>query len=510
MKALTFLGTGAYKAVTYVWQGEGGTEYTARTHLFPEAIAHIFRPDQLLVFVTERAKQSRPPGETKTHLEALQERLCSLDPPIDVEPIDIPEGRSEAELWKIFDCIATAVPEGETILLDITHAFRSIPVLVLAIAAYLRRTKRVTIRHILYGAFEAREPFREPPQPEDQAPIFDLTLLLDLLDWLSGAEALLERADGRLLAQRLKEVHRQQWRQGGEELPRKLQTLGDRLNKFSLSLWLNRPREGMRKAHELVDLLNEAEPEVTRWAKPFGVILEQIRKAVEPIAYENLCVLDQESLAKQHALIGYCLEKGLIVQAVTLAREWLINWVMLHRGEGNWLERGDREEVERALGAAMKRQRDEPAEVPEWLDLFPRKDAVIDAWGRLGQLRNDLAHCGMTRDAALSQSVEQRVNELSKLLESLSAENQGGRLVGGQVVIDLKNLYGEVAKLDELSDYLEQAGALAGEGNDVMLTGQAPIWLYLAVAHALHGKARRLWYTSPVTGEVLIFDHSAR
>ncbi|WP_456339577.1 CRISPR-associated protein Csx3 [Fervidibacter sacchari] len=43
-----------------------------------------------------------------------------------------------------------------------------------------------------------------------------------------------------------------------------------------------------------------------------------------------------------------------------------------------------------------------------------------------------------------------------------------------------------------------------------MLTGQAPVWLYLAVAHALHGKARRLLYTSPTTGEVLIFDHTAR
>ncbi|MFZ8852729.1 MAG: CRISPR-associated protein Csx3 [Armatimonadota bacterium] len=43
-----------------------------------------------------------------------------------------------------------------------------------------------------------------------------------------------------------------------------------------------------------------------------------------------------------------------------------------------------------------------------------------------------------------------------------------------------------------------------------MLTGQAPIWLYLAVAHDLHGKARRLLYTSPTTGEVLIFDHTAR
>jgi hypothetical protein len=49
---------------------------------------------------------------------------------------------------------------------------------------------------------------------------------------------------------------------------------------------------------------------------------------------------------------------------------------------------------------------------------------------------------------------------------------------------------------------------LAGEGNTVVLTGQAPVWLYLKSAHALHGKARKLIYRSPVTGDVVIFDHS--
>jgi len=41
-----------------------------------------------------------------------------------------------------------------------------------------------------------------------------------------------------------------------------------------------------------------------------------------------------------------------------------------------------------------------------------------------------------------------------------------------------------------------------------VLTGAAPVWLYLRVAHALHGKARKLIYRSPVTGDVAIFDHS--
>lgn len=78
---------------------------------------------------------------------------------------------------------------------------------------------------------------------------------------------------------------------------------------------------------------------------------------------------------------------------------------------------------------------------------------------------------------------------------------------GERVTIDLKGLYGETAKLAELPTYLERALALAGEGQSVVLTGAAPIWLYLKIAHALHGGVRRLAYHSPVTGEVVIFDH---
>lgn len=76
--------------------------------------------------------------------------------------------------------------------------------------------------------------------------------------------------------------------------------------------------------------------------------------------------------------------------------------------------------------------------------------------------------------------------------------------------INLQALYSETetAKLSQLEEYENKARELAGEGNVVILTGAGPVWLYLKVAHALHGKAKRLIYRSPVTGDVVIFDHS--
>lgn len=74
-------------------------------------------------------------------------------------------------------------------------------------------------------------------------------------------------------------------------------------------------------------------------------------------------------------------------------------------------------------------------------------------------------------------------------------------------VVDVGTLFDETAKLGELDAYIGRAVEVAGQGSTVVLTGRAPVWLYLKIAHALHGKAKTLIYRSPVTGDVVIFDH---
>jgi hypothetical protein len=81
------------------------------------------------------------------------------------------------------------------------------------------------------------------------------------------------------------------------------------------------------------------------------------------------------------------------------------------------------------------------------------------------------------------------------------------------VVIDVEALYrahGDTALQRHLPDYERAALARAGHGADVVLTGRGPVWLYLRLAHALHGVARRLVYRAPEAGDVPIFDHRSR
>ena len=75
------------------------------------------------------------------------------------------------------------------------------------------------------------------------------------------------------------------------------------------------------------------------------------------------------------------------------------------------------------------------------------------------------------------------------------------------VTINVEELYVGLAKLDQLEEYTQRVLNQAGEGNEVIMTGKGPIWLYLKLAHALHGKALRLIYRAPNAEHVLIFDH---
>jgi hypothetical protein len=78
------------------------------------------------------------------------------------------------------------------------------------------------------------------------------------------------------------------------------------------------------------------------------------------------------------------------------------------------------------------------------------------------------------------------------------------------MTLDLATFYQATgtAKLADLAAYEARLRAMVPPGADVTLTGQAPVWMYLRLAHTLHGIARSLTYDSPVTGPVVVFDHN--
>lgn len=66
----------------------------------------------------------------------------------------------------------------------------------------------------------------------------------------------------------------------------------------------------------------------------------------------------------------------------------------------------------------------------------------------------------------------------------------------------------EDKKWSELDQYVSEAQDLAGQGKEIILTGPGSVWLYLKVAHCLHGVAMKVVYDSLVYWRVVIFDHN--
>jgi len=90
--------------------------------------AAIAKPDEVMVFKTKEAAQ--------IHWEDLKQELQEKGY---LEPVgvDIPAGQSKEELWEIFNTLVDAVQEGDMVAFDITHSFRSLPLISFLSVAYL-------------------------------------------------------------------------------------------------------------------------------------------------------------------------------------------------------------------------------------------------------------------------------------------------------------------------------------------------------------------------------------
>ncbi len=149
MKAFTFLGRGQLHESTYTYQGQN-----CETRFFAEALVSFFNPDTLVVVTTGKASQEPVSEKDKTdRLTAIQNLLANQT---EVISVTIPEGESEEQLWQIFNTVVGKIQDGDRVLFDITHGFRSLPFLTFLALAYVRNVRRdVEIERVVYGAYEA-------------------------------------------------------------------------------------------------------------------------------------------------------------------------------------------------------------------------------------------------------------------------------------------------------------------------------------------------------------------
>jgi CRISPR-associated DxTHG motif protein len=374
MKLIAFLGTGEYKCATYRWN-----DHTYETSFVQEAFVHWLKPETTCVLLTERARAR--------HWNDLSQRLQGHTQIVEV---DIPDGKSEAELWEIFEAISEVVQEGDEIAFDITHGFRSLPMIALLTIAYLKQVKGVKVQYVLYGAYEALD--------NQGAPVFDLTPFADLLDWLAAAKMFTATGDSSELGRLIQEVQNDAYRNRGacgENLPRALKNFGMALEEVSNDLLLARVPNLPKSVSNLIEKQKRASAEVSDWTPPLTLLLDKIADAYEPF--------QDDSLPTQAKLIRWYLDHNHIVQAMTLAREWVVSY-HLHKEGKDWRDAAARKQMENQLNESLKQEA---------------------LWSDIITIRNDLAHCGFGRaegQVLSATSIRQNAEEVVKQIERLAQQ----------------------------------------------------------------------------------------
>ncbi|BBM69618.1 TIGR02221 family CRISPR-associated protein [Rhodothermus marinus] len=261
---LSFIGTGKYQPCIYVWNDQ-----RCETPYFQEAAFQFFEPEDCLVLMTEEAE--------RIHGQALSARIA-------YQPIRIPDGRTEDELWEIFSTLTEHVPQDATLIVDVTHGFRTQPMLALAALYYLRVTRNVEIERIVYGAFEAHNP------ETNEAPVFDLTPFLTLIDWSVAAHQFMRYGQAEDLARLIREIHRRTHVERAGVQARHAAPAASWLQGFARGLALARVTEVMTKhACCLPEALEQVRQEVNRIARlrPFELLLDQTAERVRLLYHDN-------------------------------------------------------------------------------------------------------------------------------------------------------------------------------------------------------------------------------
>jgi CRISPR-associated DxTHG motif protein len=373
MKLIAFLGTGEYKCATYRWNDQ-----TYKTKFVQEAFVHWLKPEATCVLLTEKARAR--------HWNDLSQRLQGHTQIVEV---DIPDGKSEAELWRIFEKISDAVCEGDQIAFDITHSFRSLPMIALLTIAYLKQVKGVKVQHVVYGVYE---------KGKHEAPILDLTPFANLLDWLAAAKMFTATGDsselGRLIQDVQDAAHRNK-EAYGDSLPLALKNFGAALKEVSNDLLLARVPNLPKSVSNLIEKQKRASAEVSDWTPPLTLLLDKIADAYEPF--------QDDSLPTQAKLIRWYLDHNHIVQAMTLAREWVVSYYAQQKS----LSRND---AENELNQRANNQ---------------ENDELVQLWSSIRNIRNDLAHCGFGREEGQvlsATSIRQNAEEVVKQIERLAQQ----------------------------------------------------------------------------------------
>lgn len=323
--------------------------------------------------------------------------LCSqMNLPFPIVPVKIKNGDNESEIWKNFRIIFDNLQPDDEVFFDVTHGFRSIPMLVLVLNNYSKFLKNIRIKSITYGNYEARN-------EKNEAPIISLNFISELQDWTSAANMFIETGRTSKLSQLLKPEGIISLDNFAQEI---FECRGISINKGESATDLKNELNALEKNHS------------------FKEITQKIAEKVEPFTTNNLL--------NGFKAVEFCIQHHLIQQGVTLLLEFIVSFVIKEIGYQNITD----EVVRNAVSAALNRNKIDGYVAPLALneedkkksnevvakvfDLPYKKKLTDCVFKSLSQgSRNDLNHAGMRNTPHPTGYFEERLIKYHQLTREI-------------------------------------------------------------------------------------------
>ena len=189
---LSFLGLGTYNAkeghyayspAVYALDGRKSqkTEFVQIAEL--ELLGYgVF--DKILIVATQKSYNA--------NFDKMRAQLSENDRE-KISHILIGEDMSAQGQWEWFERILTHVGSGDELTIDLTHGYRSIPIVFSAAINFLRKAKHIKLNAVYYGAYEMCK-------EKGFAPIFDMKEFYFINEWAEAVSRLVEDADAGKMA----------------------------------------------------------------------------------------------------------------------------------------------------------------------------------------------------------------------------------------------------------------------------------------------------------------------
>jgi CRISPR-associated Csx2 family protein len=405
---LSFLGTNDYLPCTYYRENF----QSENVRFVQEATLRLCcsdwkTDDRVLIFTTDEARKKnwedngqldRKTGNPR-QIKGLSSCIQALDLSTSIERIDIPQGKSESEIWDIFSKIFDLLGEGDHVVFDITHAFRSIPMLAVVVLNYAKVMKGVLLDGIYYGAFEVLGSIPEAskmPPVERRAPILDLTPFDQLMDWTTAIDRFTGAGDGRsihkLAMQNIRPIMKQT--QGQDQLAGPIKGMANALVAFTNALATCRGPEISEIGVRLKSRVGKCQE--IGLIRPLQPLFARIGDQTKPFV--------GNMISDGIQAVKWCLKHNLVQQGVTILRELVFSYSVVSIGADPH-DVQMRDMASQALTIVTRKiadyedqwhapARDNKETARKLIEVFKRSPQLVKSADALGQLRNDMNHAG--------------------------------------------------------------------------------------------------------------------